>query len=669
MRRGLAALIAVPAVGAVLVVGSGIGHGAPGHNPVTVREHSVAADEAAYHLGLDRGSGVLTVRSASGSAYTSFPLTVLAGMPALPARAHTRITETDDTITVQIFTAAGKELEEALVTAYPNWFTVTFTVAPPRDTSQPPLFFYDGRRGLDLTSVSTSFSPDTSRVEGGRTPAVVTASRTPLSPAPLDVELRTPAGWLGIGLMRVPDATTLGVQPDGAVLVDYPLRVLESVRDAGGGGLVDGMISFPTFVITTAHDSGSGLSAYHDALVAAGTAPPPQASRPLWWQEPIVDTWGQQVAERAVRGSRAFTAGWVSHFVADVKQRYGLTQFTVVIDSRWQAVIGDATPDVQRFGGISGMRHLIDALHAQGLRVMLWWPMWRAGNTTPSIHGAPTPVTVVDPTASGFEQTMNANVQRLLGSGDGDLNADGVKLDWTYRFPRTFANPQLGWGDTALYRYLNVIHTAAHQVRPDALVEASAAAPQFAAVTDAVRLYDAWSEAAWNLRATVVAVADPGILIDGDGWDVPSKDALGHAIAGTVYGVPALYFESMWGDRTPIPLTTAHLLGAIVNLAGDKGSGTARSLAGGGWSYVSGGVERARTLGGDDGLVVWGAGSRNRLIGHVLTLDGGPTTITVTRPGTVSITAPDGSRPEVKRLAGAVRTTLRAATLYTITIA
>jgi len=666
--RVLVAAAAIVALAVGVALRGEVGHGAPSHGAVAVAERAIAVQEAGYRLSIDRSSGLVTLSDRSGIGFTSFPLFAVAGEAPPPSTTHRWFGETADTVTEHLAAAGGADLETAQLTASPDWFTVTFTVAPPRDTAHPPLFFFDGRRGFDLARVAGGFSPDTGHGGSGRLPAVSTLGRTPLTPAPLDVELHTPAGWVGVGLVQVPNATTLRVQPDGAVMVDYPLRVLEGLRDAGGGGIAGGRLAFPTFVFTTAADPASGLSEYHEALVDAGTAPARATPQPGWWQEPIVDTWGQQVADRAVRGSVAFNDAWVRHFVADVKQRYGLSAFTVVIDSRWQAALGDATPDALRFGGLTGMRALIDSLHAQGLRVLLWWPMWVTGNGPSATHGVRVPASVVDPTASGFEAGMTANIRRLLGSAAGDLNADGLKLDWTYRAPISFADARLGWGDTALYRYLSVIHAAAHAVKPDSFIEASAATPQFAAVTDGVRLYDSWTESAWNLRAAVVAAADPGVLIDGDGWDVAPADALVHAVASTVYGVPSIYFDSLWGNRTHISTDTARLLGAIVTLSSDKGPGSAVRLPDGGWSYVVDGLDRARTLAGGRGLLVWRTSGGSALVGHVLTLDDDPALIPLPRPGVVSIVAPDGIRVAVTRMSGSVRATLHPGVMYTITV-
>jgi hypothetical protein len=427
------------------------------------------------------------------------------------------------------------------------------------------------------------------------------------------------------------------------------------------------MIRFPAFIVTLAPDTSSGLAEYHDAVAAGGAAPAAAPQQAAWWHLPIVDTWGAQMADHVIRGSGGFTTAWVRTFVSQVQQQYGLKRFTLVIDSRWQQDLGSPLPDVTRFGGVTGMRSLIDDLHAMGLRVLLWWPMWSTGTPTGAASTG-SEVAAVDPTAAGFQDTMSATVTEMLGQGPGDLAADGLKLDWEYAIPEVTTDPALGIGDAALYRYLQVIHTAAHAARADALVEASAASPQFEQVTDSVRLYDAWSEQAWDARAAIVAAAEPGVLIDGDGWQTTPADAVAHVLSSTVYGVPALYFGGTWASGKPVPDATARLLGSVAALAAEKGAGTVVTLPGGGWELLSHGRDIAQTLDGETGAVVWTQQPGGRMLGHVVSSVGGTVLIPLPREGGVTVVGPNGQHIQMARAGNRVRAKLSAHDIYTITL-
>lgn len=620
--------------------------------------------EQTYRLLVDQRAGTIEVQTPEGLRVTGFPLRMWAGTASQPAGAQRRVRVAGAEVEATTYARHGAVLERATLTAHPRWFTVSYSLGRLGDDATTPTFFSDGVHGFDVSGVRAGFSPDAPADTGW--PVLATAGRRPLAPAPLQVQLRTASGWLGVGLLHVPDATELRIDRTGSVAVDYPLHLLQSITDTGGGGWLGGMVRFPAFVVTLAPDTSAGLSDYHAAVVAAGAAPAAAPAQAAWWHLPIVDTWGAQMAEHVARGSAGFTSEWVRAFVAQVQQRYGLKRFTLVIDSRWQEQLGSPEPDAVRFGGADGMRSLIDDLHGMGLRVMLWWPLWSTG--TPS-GAATTPAAVaqVDPTLPGFDASMSAAVTEMLGQGPGDLGADGLKLDWEYAIPPETADPELGIGDAALYHYLDVIHRAAHAVRTDALVEASAASPQFEAVTDSVRLYDAWSERAWDARAGIVAAAEPGVLIDGDGWQTTPADALPHALSSAVYGVPALYFGGTWANGAPVSEATARLLGSVAALAAGNAGGQVQALPGGGWELVSHGRDLAQTLNGETGAVVWTQGAGRSLLGHVVSTVGGQVLIPVPQRGTVTV-AGAGHRVPVRWIGSRIRVALAAHVLYTITV-
>ncbi len=594
--------------------------------------------EAGYALWAEPNSAVVTMTTPDGRVYTSLPLTVIAGRSELPAGARVHTALQGGVLTTRLVDASNHVLSLATLTAGASSFVVSFAApvgsSPIADTG----FFGDGHRGLEMSTVEDGYTPDPRGPSASLAPSVSTVSRTPFAPPPFQIQLRTAPGWFGIGLVEVPSATTMRLGRDGAVAVDYPFHRAGDTPDVGAGPAQAGMVEFPRFVVTFSADPSSGLRAYHDALVAlhqVSVASPPGA-RPSWWSQPIVDTWGQQMADHAQRSSPEFTADWVRQFATDWKARYHVDHFTLVIDSRWQERIGDAMPDPIRFGGAAGMRALVDALHAQGIRVLLWWPMWGHGITKVPMSARDVrlakPDQIVDPTGPEFASAMAKTVSELLGAGPDDLDADGLKLDWQYDIPPTLADPAAAFGASALYRYMDAIHRDAHAVRPDAMVDASAAAPQFAAVADTVRLYDAWSAAEWDRRAAVVAAADPDMLIDGDGWQTDMASLVPHTVASTVYGTPAMYFSRSLVGAVPIAPSLSDEIGAVLSLSSIKGQGRAVPLAGGEWEYLVGRVVTAQTFAQDHALVVrppvcgatWRASVATTVAGRLLVPIAGP---------------------------------------------
>ena len=636
----------------------------PGAAPLRIVEPS-------YSLWASPASAVVTLTNPAGRVYTSMPLTALVGRTELPAAATARTTVQGGRLTTRMLDGAGNVLSQATLTPGASSFTVSFA-APIAGSAPSGAFFGDGHRGLAMTGIEAGYTPDVRGPSASLTPLVSTFGRTPFAPPPLQVQLRAAPGWFGIGLVQVPSATSIGLNRDGALAIDYPLARAGDAPDFGAGPPDGALVRFPQFVVTFSSDPQGGLRAYHDALSAlhAITVASPPGSRSAWWSEPLVDTWGEQMAEKAHRSSPLFTADWVRGFVADWKQRYHLEHFTLIIDSRWQERIGEAMPDPVRFGGVAGMRALVDAMHAQGVHVLLWWPMWA--------HGIPTipmtakqarraaPSQMVDPTASSFATQMAATVTTLVGTGPDALGADGLKLDWQYDIPETLANPGDAYGALALYRYMDAIHTVAHALRHDAMIDASSVAPQFAAVADTVRLYDAWSTADWDRRAAIAAAVDPDVLIDGDGWQVDAATVVPHTVASTVYGTPSYYFGRTFTGQVPIAASLSDQIGAVLALSGIKGQGRPVPLADGEWQYEVGKLVTAQTFAHDRALVVRPPTCGAQWKDTVATTVAGRLLVPISGRTLLGAADSAGHRVAATAVAGGVLLTVRAGGVYTI---
>jgi len=571
--------------------------------------------EAAYTLRLGVASDRLAVVARNGAASHTLPLTMLAGRAALPPRTRFTAITAGSQLTVTARAVTGSIIELAIVRGWPAFFTVRFLSSLGREPSLPAQFFVPSGPGPRLPHLGMAFSPSGRTVGQARTASIRLGTRppavtAPFAPPPFDLELRTRAGWLGLGLVQVPDATAMALRPNGALTVNYPLSLLASFPDHGAGGRVpppsgDGTaaarsqtwLRFPAFAVTAARGPLLGVRAYHAALARLGAAPvaAPPGGRPGWWTWPMADTWGQQRATGTAWGARGFTGSWVRGFARAWRRQFGLHHFTIVIDSRWQASFGSATPS-PRFGGVAGMRNLIAQLHAAGLRVLLWWPLWVSGSVTAR------PLGQVDPTAPGFAAAITRTMRLAVGHRPGQLGADGLKLDWGYHVPQrplgAFARPARGVGAAALLRYMTLLSRAAWAANRSALIDASAVAPQFGGTEDAIRLYDAGTNQAWNRRAAIVSQVDPGILIDGDGWRLRPTQAVAHILSSAVYGIPAVYFATRWANGARIPLGFARALGAAMALTAGRGQGGAHPLRGGGWGYMVAGRLAARTLDG-----------------------------------------------------------------------
>lgn len=318
----MAAYLALSLAAGVLVAGvPGVAASSSFPAPVWVRHQvsgavpTYAVTEPGYSPSLPAGSPGLTLRSAAVRGSFTIPLASLIGRSSWPSGVGLRAATTETSLTLWATGASRRPLQEAVVTAHSGFFTVRFGGQLGGPPGLKPASFSTGRVGLAMASITGGFTPDPRFSPLTRTPAVqlgpipVAPYTAPFSPPPFDVELATPVGWVGIGLLRVPNATQLDVSSRGQVMVNHPLSVLARIRDQGAGGRISAprvagdsaavgtWLQFPEFVVTMASNWLTGLSAYHDALasfgaatVAAAPGPARAGGRGPWWT-PGASSW------------------------------------------------------------------------------------------------------------------------------------------------------------------------------------------------------------------------------------------------------------------------------------------------------------------------------------------------------------------------------------------
>ncbi|WP_181766553.1 hypothetical protein [Streptomyces albidus (ex Kaewkla and Franco 2022)] len=340
--------------------------------------------------------------------------------------------------------------------------------------------------------------------------------------------------------------------------------------DYEGHTRVDGSFTTPSVLVSPGHpDPYEGLRHHRDWLAGHGwTASRGDAAngkdglgRPSWWSEPMFCGWGAQSARARDTGRAAPDLSTSEEYDAHLTHldAHGLTPGTVVIDDKWQRAYGSWEADTAKWPDLRGW---IARRHDAGQKVLLWWRAW-ATEGVPDEWCVRTPdgrPVALDPDHPEARELLADNILRMLSPGG--LDADGLKIDFTADTPSGASLTSRGpnWGIALLHRQLAVIHGAAKQAKPDALVVTHTPHPAFADVTDMIRLNDmlrlddpdpyAPIVPQMRLRAAVAGAACPDLLLDTDDWCAPDREqwreywAVKHQL-----GVPALYVVSHL-DRT-----------------------------------------------------------------------------------------------------------------------
>lgn len=354
-----------------------------------------------------------------------------------------------------------------------------------------------------------------------------------------------------------------------------------------GSVRVEGVYRPPSVLIVPGPTVQAALGAYTRALFDTGLVETAGNSSFDWWQAPIVSGWGHQCYQAdlfRVRSSNdrqpdnaAYTLCTQLNYtdIVQIMEDREVPFGTLIVDARWFLDGGLKTVDRGRWPDLRGF---IDMQHRRGRRVLLWWGPWdpagvgadecvrwfpedesrpnRPGRLAK--FGAPRPGAklAVDVSLASVRERITAQVRSALSSEDGCLNADGLKIDhlsaapglYGMRFP---TGSRRLFGIEAAHEMQALLYRTAKEVKADAFVLGQSPNPYFAHVQDAIRLGDVYSHSAdsvldeMRFRCSMAQVACPGMLIDTDGWPMPSRQAWREWFrAQPSLGVPSLYYAT-----------------------------------------------------------------------------------------------------------------------------
>lgn len=316
-------------------------------------------------------------------------------------------------------------------------------------------------------------------------------------------------------------------------------------------------------------DAVAGGACRVGTIAASPTVSHAVSTAPAWWRQPMFCGWGAQraIAEHAPDGNRhapdRCTQANYDDFLAALA-RNGVVPGTIVVDDKWAVHYATCVPNTDRWPDLAGW---IRDRHAAGQRVLLWWKAWDPDGAPAEtcIRGPGGTPVALDPDSADGAALVTRAVTGML-SADG-LDADGLKVDFTGASPSGVALRSTGprWGAALLHHLLQLAYRAAKAAKPDALVVTHTPNPDFADVTDMVRLNDVMMldspdptvhvPGHMTFRAAIVRAALPEVAIDTDGWCMPDRATWrSYLQVQPSLGVPALYYASRF-DQTAEHLT------------------------------------------------------------------------------------------------------------------
>lgn len=386
------------------------------------------------------------------------------------------------------------------------------------------------------------------------------------APPELNVILGSPYGWVGLGLLDLPDSKLCGLRKDMSFL-------LESC----GGNKKAAVYRSPEMIVTFPQDEWDAVGLFRKKLKECGRMTETRSGVvPDWWKYPIICSYGDQVVEDCV-GAKIDTE-WMKTLVSEAEKNWGMPHMNVVVDDSWQH-IQTFTPaaDKSRF---PDMREFSDWIHKKGHRLILWTqPLFdnvmsgipllskELGMLTDSLPGGKKNdyykgSYMIDYTHDNARVFLQRVCETLFGDGEGQFNADGVKLDFldTLRNPaeeHSYAHPERGVGIRELYLFYKMFSEEARKVKKDVLIDCTAGDPRFESFITHLRLHDTHCGVEEKeLRARLVSLACPDSLIDSDGALMYTSWLSRHYVNAAIYAVQSNYYtrgyqeHRTWHNKT-----------------------------------------------------------------------------------------------------------------------
>ncbi len=326
--------------------------------------------------------------------------------------------------------------------------------------------------------------------------------------------------------------------------------------DQDGHTHVDGCWTAPKVVITTADSYYNACEKYRDYYFENGICEKNSViKRPRFWYGPIACGWFEQQAsgEPGVRITDMAKESLYRNMLRKFDER-DVHPNILIIDDKWMTDYGTATVNTDKWPDLRGF--IDENRRERGIHTFLWFRLWPEENECVPheycVYDEIEKVYEADPSHPGFREMLKETVHRLISSDEGCYNADGLKVDFGFRWPRgrKALSHSSKYGAELIYEYIKLIHDVAKEAKPHAVINASPAHPMFDSIVDHARLHDYDAKNRRTLeefahRAKIWGTALPSSLIDMDGGAVSTnRDVMRFLLGQADYGIPDLYYIS-----------------------------------------------------------------------------------------------------------------------------
>lgn len=261
-----------------------------------------------------------------------------------------------------------------------------------------------------------------------------------------------------------------------------------------------------------------------------------------WWSRPILTPCSDLIT--LVRGYK-FNYKTINEFVTFIEGKTGIDNFNVAIDGYWFEKVGEYKEiNSTIFESVEKLREFIDCLHLRNHKVLLWFSQFRNDKCDPASIIKSDYKNIFDYTNAYTRDYIKELLRFMISSEDGCLNADGIKLDFSFLLPDMeqleLEDTSWGFGDEYRGKVNEFLLDTIMNIKADAYISDTTAEPSTA--LEVVRLNDDWGEtiSSWLERGRK-AVSVKHAIIDTDGYEMSQYKYEEYAFVAPVMGMPNFY--------------------------------------------------------------------------------------------------------------------------------